>query len=464
MAFKHGIFTYEVETAIQPMLSLTSPVVVIGTAPAQSAEVANTPQICYSLNEFKTKFGWSNDWTNYTLCEAAYAFFTLYRINPVIFINALNPTTHKASATKSVTVYRNIATVSAQIVLSSLVVKSGETTLTKNTDYTAAYNNSGNLEIKIKSKNKVTNNTLALTYDELKPAQVTKADIIAAIEGVENVYPKFQMNTSIIIAPKWSCDSEVAAVMAAACLDINTCFKAVTFVDIPTDTVTTYDACNEYKNSNNLVDENMYVCWPKVSLGGKQYHLSTQAAALTCRVDAENGDVPYESCSNKNLQCDAAVLANGTEVLLGKGQADFLNSVGITTALNFAGGWRLWGNYCSIYPASADPMGFLAVRKMANWISNTLVTSFLYKVDAPINRRLVQSIVNSVQLWLNGLTAREHILGGRIEFNESENPTTSLLEGKLTFHLFIGYLVPAQELEFLLEFDVNYFQELFSGN
>ena len=178
MAFKHGIYVEEVETAIQPMLSLDSPVVVIGTAPAQSAEVANTPQICYSLNEFKTKFGWSNDWTNYTLCEAAYAFFTLYRINPVIFINALNPTTHKASATKSVTVYRNIATVSAQIVLSSLVVKSGETTLTKNTDYTAAYNNSGNLEIKIKSKNKVTNNTLALTYDELKPAQVTKADII----------------------------------------------------------------------------------------------------------------------------------------------------------------------------------------------------------------------------------------------------------------------------------------------
>ena len=463
MAFKHGIYVEEVETAIQPMLSLDSPVVVIGTAPAQSAEVANTPQICYSLNEFKEKFGFSTDWDNYTLCEAAYCFFTLYRINPVIFINALDISKHKASATKSVTVFRNIATVAAQIVLSSLVVKSGETTLRKDTDYTAAYNNSGNLEIKIKSANKVTNNTLALTFDELKPSQVTKADIIAAIEGVEAVYPKFQMNTSIIIAPKWSCDAEVAAVMAAACLDINTCFKAVTFVDIPTDTVTTYDACNEYKNSNNLVDENMYLCWPKVSLGGKQYHLSTQAAALTCRVDAENGDVPYESPSNKNLQCDSAVLANGTEVLLGKGQADYLNSVGIATALNFAGGWKLWGNCCSIYPNQLDPKDYwLPLRKMLAWVSNTLITSFFHKVDKPINRRLVQNIVNSVNIWLNSLAAREFILGGRVEFLREENADTDLIAGKLTLHVYIGFVTPAQEINFLVEYDTSYLETLFS--
>lgn len=463
MSFRHGIFTEEISTNIQPMLSLTSPVVVIGTAPAQSAAVANTPQICYSLNEFKEKFGWSEDWSNYTLCEAAYCFFTLYRINPVIFINALDPTKCKASATRSASVFRGYAEVSAQIVLSSLVVKSGETTLVKDTDYTASYNNSGNLEIKIKNKAKVTNNVVQLTYDELKPAQVTKADIIAGIEGVESIYPKFQLIPSIIIAPKWSCDAEVAAVLAAACLDINTCFKAVTFVDIPTDTVTTYDACNEYKNSNNLVDENMYLCWPKVSLGGKQYHLSTQAAALSCRVDAENGDVPYESPSNKNLQCDSAVLANGTEVLLGKGQADYLNSVGIATALNFAGGWKLWGNCVSAYPNQLDPKDYwLPLRKMLAWVSNTLITSFFHKVDKPINRRLVQNIVNSVNLWLNGLTAREFILGGRVEFLREENPDTDLIAGKLTLHVYIGFVTPAQEIDFLVEYDTSYLETLFS--
>ena len=77
----------------------------------------------------------------------------------------------------------------------------------------------------------------------------------------------------------------------------------------------------------------------KVSLGGTQYHLSTQATALSCRIDAENGDVSY--ITNKNLQCDSAVIADGTEVLLGKGEADYLNSIGVATALNFANGWKL---------------------------------------------------------------------------------------------------------------------------
>lgn len=463
MAFFHGIRTEEVSTAISPMLSLDSPVVVVGTAPCQSVAVANTPQICYSLNEFKEKFGVSNDWSNYTLCEAATCFFTLFRVSPVIFLNVLDISKHKQSATKTVTVFRNIATVAAQIVLSSLVVKSGDKTLVKGTDYEAAYNNSGNLEIKIKNKNKVSNNALALTYDELKPAQVTKADIIAGMEGVEEIYPKFQLIPSIILAPKFSCDSEVAAVMAAACLEINSCFKAVTFVDIPTDTVTTYDAANEYKNNNNLVDENMYLCWPKVSLGGKQYHLSTQAAALSCRVDAENGGVPYESISNKNLQCSAAVLANGKEVLLGKNQADYLNSIGVATALNFSGGWKLWGNCVSAYPNQLDPKDYwLPLRQMLAWVSNSLIVSFFWKVDKPINRRLVQSIVNSVNLWLNGLTAREMILGGRVEFLREENPDTDLIAGKLTLHIFIGFVTPAQEIDFKIEYDVSYLETLFS--
>ena len=463
MAFSHGITIQEVDTALQPMLSLDMPVVCVGVAPCQSADVVNVPQLCYSLSDFKEKFGYSADWDNYTLCEAAYCFFQLFRVQPLIFINALDPTKYKTASTRSASVFRGYATVPAQIVLSSLVVKSGEKTLTKDTDYTAAYNNAGNLEIKIKNKSKVTGNTIQLTYDELKPAQVVKADIIAAIEGVQEIYPKYQLLPGIILAPKWSCDSEVAAVMAAACRDINGCFKAVTYVDIPTDTVTTYDACNEYKNANNLNDENMYPCWPKVSLGGKQYHLSTQAAALSCRVDAENGQVPFESPSNKNLQCDSAVLANGTEVLLGKDKCDYLNSVGISTAMNFSGGWKLWGNCTACYPNDLDPKNyFLPLRRMISWLSNTLITSFMYKIDKPINRRLVQSIVNSVNIWLNGLAARECILGGRIEFNRAENPDTSLIAGQITFHLFVGFLTPAQSIEFLLEYDTSYLETLFS--
>ena len=51
-----------------------------------------------------------------------------------------------------------------------------------------------------------------------------------------------------------------------------------------------------------------------------------------------------ESPSNKLLQIDSAVLADGTVVLLDLQQANYLNSNGIVTALNFIGGYVLWGD------------------------------------------------------------------------------------------------------------------------
>lgn len=152
MAFRHGIFIEEVTTAIQPMLSLANVPVIVGTAPCAPNLPPNTAQIAFGLTDFKEKFGWSNDFANYTLCEVAYCFFTLFRVAPVIFVNSLYPTKHKKSGSRSASVLRGYAEISFHIVLSSSVVKSGETTLVKDTDYTASFNNSGNLEIRIKNK------------------------------------------------------------------------------------------------------------------------------------------------------------------------------------------------------------------------------------------------------------------------------------------------------------------------
>lgn len=67
----------------------------------------------------------------------------------------------------------------------------------------------------------------------------------------------------------------------------------------------------------------------------------------------------------------------------------------------------------------------------------------------------------TIAIWLNGLTAEEKILGGRIEFREDENPDTSLMAGKATFHVFMTPCSPAKHLEFILEYDVDYLSALF---
>ena len=63
---------------------------------------------------------------------------------------------------------------------------------------------------------------------------------------------------------------------------------------------------------------------------------------------------------------------------------------------------------------------------------------------------------------LNGLAAEEKILGGRVEFIDSENPTTSLMDGIIKFHTYLSPSPAARDIENVLEYDPSYFQTLFS--
>ena len=68
-------------------------------------------------------------------------------------------------------------------------------------------------------------------------------------------------------------------------------------------------------------------------IGKKTYAMSALLSALMAQTDAENGDVPYVSPSNKPLQAVALVLKDGTEVVLDQGQANTVNSYGVVTAI-----------------------------------------------------------------------------------------------------------------------------------
>ena len=99
---------------------------------------------------------------------------------------------------------------------------------------------------------------------------------------------------------------------------------------------------------------------------------------------------------------------------------------------------------------------------MFNWVGNTLVTTFWNKIDDPTNKRLIETIVDSANIWLNGLTARGALLGGRVEFREDENTTTDLMDGVIRFHVYLTPCAPARDIEFVQEYDPGYISALFS--
>ncbi|MBE0470512.1 MAG: phage tail sheath family protein [Methyloprofundus sp.] len=482
MAYKHGVYVSEVPTSILPPVNVSAGLpVVFGTAPvnltADPAANVNKPVLAYTYAEAVAAMGFINDF-DYTLCEFMKSHFALFAVAPVVLINVLDPATHKASVTAEPATLADdkVTLVNSGVLKGSVVVKSddGLTAYVAETDYTVTYNTAGMAIVNRLPDGTIPTATTALTidYDHLDPSLVVAADIIGGIDAitgaatglelVNEIFPRFRLIPGQILAPKFSTDSAVAAVMKAKASNINSHFKAISLSDVPTGTVDNYADVAAWKNNNNVVDPLQVVCWPKVKLGDDEYHLSTQLAGLICRTDADNSDIPYTSPSNKGLQMDSAVLAGGEEVWLGPDSAAYLNGEGVVTAFNFVGGWKAWGNRTAAYPANTDPKdSFLAIRRMFNWVGNTLTLTFWQRLDYPLNKRQVQTVVDSANIWLNGLVAQGYLLGARVEFLPEENPSTDLMDGIARFHVYLTPPSPNREIDFILEYDPSYLQSLF---
>ena len=143
-------------------------------------------------------------------------------------------------------------------------------------------------------------------------------------------------------------------------------------------------------------------------------------------------------------------------------RANYLNENGITNAINWINGWVTWGNRTGCYPDVTDPKdNFIVSRLMFNFLTNSLVQTYWQKVDNPMNKNLITTITDSVNIWLNGLMAAGMIIGGRVEFREEDNPTTSLIDGKIKFKLYFSPALPAEDICFDLEIDTKYYNNLF---
>ncbi len=481
MAYKHGIYTGEVPTSLVPMTQTDSGLIIaFGTAPVHLATApaeVNTPVLCYTYAEAVAAFGYSDDWNKFTLCEVMKSQFALFNMAPVVFVNVLDKAKHIAKMTQEeCALIDHIGTITEPALLADIKVYAatdGEA-LVADTDYTAAHDDNGNLIITALTGGALaTADKAYVTYTKLAPDNVAAADIIGGIdtvtgkaEGLElidEIYPRFGLVPGIIIAPKWSKNINVAAVMKAKEHNICGHFNAISVCDIPTETVKTYTAAGEWKNQNIGADKDCVVCWPLLKQGDEVFHLSTQLASVMNYTDSQHDDIPSYSPSNKSLQANGACLLDGTEIYLNNAQAAYLNGQGVVTALNFIGGWKSWGNRTAAYPSNTDVKdSFISSRRMFNWIGNTLIITFWSKIDDPTNKRFIETIVDSANIWLNGLTAKGALSGGRVEFREDENTTTGLMDGIIYFHVYITPPSPAREIHFTQEYDPAYISTLFA--
>lgn len=477
MAYQHGVYTREQATSMSAATNSTAGLqVVFGTAPIyQLADLTGVtaPRLCSSYAEAAAALGYDTNFEAFTLNQSIKSSFELFGVAPIVLVNVLDPNKaqHVTNVSKPTeqTVTGGSFVISAEqepvpYVLRATLTVSAQTSgdsLVAGTDYTVEYDEDGLATVTLTSATAKALAKVYVTYKAIKltagKTAVTAAEITTAIsDKLREVYPRFGMTPGLLLAPGYSKDPNVAAVMQGACENINGVYscECILDVDCGTSGAQTYDAVKQVKENKGLTSPHAYAYWPMAQVGNYRLSLSAIMGALTAATDAANGDVPSLSPSNKSLPgVTGLCLEDGTEVILDQAQANVVNSAGIGTVLNL-NGFKAWGNNTCAYPSTTDPKDrWIAVRRFFTWRSNSLIQTYFERVDSPANYRMIEAIVDAENVNGNAYVAAGACAAYQCEFRSDENPTTQILDGTIKFHLTLAPYNPAECIEFTLEFD-----------
>ncbi len=482
-AYKHGAYVQEVgSTLTAPKKNETGLHVIFGTAPIHMAEnpekAVNQLIMVETFEEAAEKLGYSEDLESYTLCQAMDAYFKLFAVGPIVLCNVLDPAKHKKeNAEKEYSVIEKQVTLEEKGVLpASLIIKTAsDTALARDVDYITSFDAEEKLVITLLATGQGASETaLKVTSTSIVPEMVTETDIIGGVdvetgketglELVRRVYPKCGKFPGFLMTPGWSHKQSVAAVMAAKCKEINGVFRCECLVDLDTEAARKYTDCEKVKEDNGLLSESMIVLWPMVLAGGKKYHYSAVYGAMTAQTDADNDSVPSVSPSNRLLNIDGAVLADGTEINLDQPEANMLNGQGIVTILN-SEGMRSWGNNTAAYPHTTETKDrWINCRRAFSWWGNTFVVTCREQVDNPANYRLIESIVDAENIRGNSYVQQGKFAGAKMEYHKSENEVEDLLNGEIKVRQYLAPFTPAEYILNVLSFDPSLLENALGGN
>lgn len=433
-----------------------SAMILVGTAPVHTVkggtQNVNKPILVHDIAEARRYFGYSDNWEDYTLCEAMHMFLEHKAVGPLVLINVLDPAKHTGEAgSASLTPSNGRMTIvgAENIALDS--VKVGEMTL--NTDYTISYN----FQKKVITITEVAPGGLGteaveITYSTVDPTAVTENDVIGSTDGnglntglyaVKNVYQTTGQIPSFLLAPGFSSIPAVHAAMYANSVKINGHWDAWMFVDLPIvdaeGAAVTLDSVHTWRKANGYTKENETVCYPMIlGTDGKHYHMSVVRAANFMQLLLENEGVPYYTASNT----EAEIIANLWMGEEGKNRVyddELVNRKlcrnGITSAVYMGGRFVMWGAHAADYDAeNGDEVNMSETsRMMLYYVSNDFQNRRHTDVDKPLSLNDLESIVADEQTRLDALVKMGALTYGVASMNAEANANSDIMTGDYMF-------------------------------
>lgn len=442
------------------------------------SDVINKPILVQSYQDAVNKVGYNdNNWDDFDLCEAIYAHFKnkIQTIGPIVLVNVLNPDTHKKAAqTASVTLVNSKGYIpNDKVILKSISIADK----TLGIDYSVQYTSDGT-RVQITDLKSSLVSPITVNFDVIDPTLVTEDDIIGGVDSttgirtgisvVDLVYMNYNMIPTIMCAPGWSLKPKVNLALKSASEKINGHWYAFVNSDLDTSEAgaKTIKDAKVLKNTNNHISSNEAPCWPMAKNRDKKFHISTLATVTMQWVDFNNDNVPYETPSNKPVDITGMCLQSGEDIVFDQVQANDLNSKGIRTLSFWGGRWVLWGSHTGEYEYGKEidkkNMFDCSVR-MLHYIANTFQAKYGLMVDNPMNRAMVDTILNDSQEWFDNLISQGKLLYGKIEFNEKSNPISDLIEGDFIFDLATTITPPGKSLTAKISYTAKGINVLFGG-
>lgn len=136
-----------------------------------------------------------------------------------------------------------------------------------------------------------------------------------------------------------------------------------------------------------------------------------------------------------------------------------LGATGIVGFLNTADGWAIWGNSTTAFPGSTDAKDYLiSSRRMFNFTQNVFQVFAQSRIDNPLNRRQLEGVVNAFNQVLASYQGFGALNSASVALDDERNTTEQLIRGVVYFRIRIAPPPPMQEINGVFEFDVPGFE------
>ena len=468
MSFLHGSETIEVKKGAVPVTVVKAAVIgLIGTAPKGPL---NTPTLVLSDAD-AAQFG--DQLPGFSIPKALAAIFA-QGAGTVIVINVFDPATMTAAVTAEEHTIASGKVTSTYAPVKDLTVKdsAGSTTYVLGTDYTVdSYG-----VITCMGSTLVDGVSVKLGYGKLDSTLVLAATLIGAVDGstgartgfkcIDLCYNLFGFNPRIFLAPYYIALTGVAAALGT----YRDKYKGFMLIDAPEATTPAVAVSGRGPSGSiqfNTSSKRDVLLYPMV----KAYDPATNAAenrpfsmffaGLWAAVVANEG--MHVSPSNHQITGITGVERNITASIDDTtAETNLLNAAGIVTMFNsFGTGYRAWGNRSAAYPSTTVTRDvFLPVQMTASVIDESIRYAMLQFIDRPADQAWIDSVVETVNLFLRTLVSRGSLIDELCWFDLAKNSVVEIAAGHFTFSYSFASPTPGERMTFESFYDINLFKSL----